>query len=231
MIPIKAGAILDQARFFLNDTQGAVFTNEVLMPALIAANTDLQLECQDNDIPFNNRTSVAITVPAGIKDIGGSTGPALPADLVEIVEMYERVGGTDNDYLLMSRRNFLPKTEQESNYLQVYSWQGQEIKLLGATTDIQVKIDYIGYAPAQIVDENSLIILYNAMSFLWFRTAAHAAEFIGEDKERAVSLNQQAVRCIETMENIQIKHAQSVPIRRRPFMSSYKQKGWSGSNW
>lgn len=226
-LPVKAGMIFDQARFFLNDTDAAVYTDTVLLPALKAAYEDLQLEVEDNNIPISNITSEPITITAGVTNIGGPGGPALPTDLVEIVEIYERLAGTTNDYIMMRRRNFLPKTEFQTTYLEVYTWQDQMIKFIGATGDIQVKIDYVGSTLGSIVDKNSQIRLYNCAAYLWYRTAAMAAMYIGENKTRADELNAEALRAIETMESIEIKNQQSNPVRRRPFMSAYKQRGWA----
>lgn len=227
-LPVKAQEVFETARFLLNDTEGAVFNDTVLLPAIKLAMNDLRLECEDNNIPYTNMTSAGITVPAGTTNIGGNGGPALPSDLVEIIEMYERIAGTSNDFMRMDRRIFLPKTDYETNYLEVYTWQKQIVHLIGAVNDIEVKIDYVGDTLSQIVDANSQILIYNSISFLQFRTAALAAEFIGENASRADSLNIQAARCIETMENIGIKNQQNAPIRRRPFMSRYKQRGWIG---
>lgn len=228
-LPVKAGEIFDQARFFLNDQIGAVFTDEVLAPALKSAYQELRMECEDNNIPYTNITSAAITIDSGVLDIGGVTGPALPSDLVEVVEMYERVAGTNNDYMIMKRRNFLPKTDFQTTYLQVYTWQKQIIHFIGSTTDIEVKIDYVGDSLSRIIDSNTEIAIYNSCAFLWYRTAALAAEFIGENITRAQSLNSDALASLEVLENIGIKNQQSMPVRRRPFMSSYRQRGWQGN--
>lgn len=227
--PVKAGEIFQQARFFLNDQIGAVFNDEVLAPALKSAYQELRMECEDNNIPYTNLTSSAITVPQGSTDIGGDTGPALPIDLIEIIEMYERVSGSGSDYKLMWRRNFLPKTDVQTTYLGVFTWQKQVVNFIGATGDVEVKIDYVGESLSRLIDKNSEIAIYNSCAFLWYRTAALAAEFIGENVTRAQSLNADALRCLETMENIGIKSQQSMPVRRQPFMSSYRQRGWQGN--
>lgn len=230
-LPVKAGDIFSKARFFLNDTEGDQYTDEVLLPALQIAYTDLRMECEDNNIPFTNITSAWITIPAGVKNIGGNGGPALPIDLVEIVEMYERIAGTTNDGMLMRRRNFLPKTEFETTYLGVYTWQGQVVYFIGATGDIEVKIDYVSQNLNDIIDENTQIRIYNCCSFLWYRTAALAAGFIGENETRAAELNSNAGNAIDTMVNIGVKNQQSNPVRRRPFMSNYRQSGYNGGGW
>lgn len=227
--PIKAGAILDKTRLLMNDAAGDEYTDTVLLPFLQMAHVDLRLEAEDNNIPFTNITSGIITVPAGVKNIGGSGGPALPADLVEIVEMYERIAGSNTDYMLMGRRYFEPKTDTETTYLQIYTWQGQIVHFIGATSDIEIKIDYISQNIGEINDANTLILVYNSCAFLWFRTAALAAFYIGENKTRSDELNSEAGRCLDLMMNIGIKSQQSMPVRRQPFMSTYRQRGWQGN--
>ena len=226
-LPVKAGDVFNMARFFLNDQVEAVYTDTVLIDPLKVAYEDLRLECEDNNIPYTNITSDAITIPAGTVTIGGPNAPALPSDLVEIVEMYERIAGTNNDFMLMRRRTFLPKTEFQTTYLEVYTWQKQVVHFIGSTSDIEVKIDYVGSTLNKVVNANSEILIYNAIAFLWFRTAALAANYIGENKTRSDELNAEALRCIETLENIGIKNQQSNPVRRRPFMSTYRKRGWA----
>lgn len=226
--PVKAGDIFTNARALLNDADADVYNDATLLPYLKMAIVDLRLECEDNNIPYTNITSAWITVPAGITNIGGPGGPALPSDLVEIVEMYERTAGSSNDGMLMTRRIFEPKTEVQTTYLRVYTWQGQQVKLIGATGDIEVKIDYISQNIGDVTDKNTLILIFNSCAFLWFRTAALAATYIDENKARADEANAEAGRCIETMESIAIKSQQSMVIRRKPYNSSYKTRGWAG---
>lgn len=226
--PIKAGDIFANAQALLNDSIGDVYTDDVLLPYLKMAITDLRLECEDNNIPFTNITSEAITIPAGTIGIGGSGQPSLPKDLIEIVEMYERIAGTNNDYMLMKRRRFKPKTEVMTTYLQVYTWQGQQVKFIGASSDIQVKVDYISQNIGDVKDKNTLILIFNSCAFLWYRTAALASFYIMENKTRSDECNSEAARCIETMESIAQKSEQNMPIRRRPFMSSYRNRGYTG---
>lgn len=226
---VKAGDIFDRARFFLNDTDGNLFTDVAMLPALKIAIDDLRIEFEDANIPFTNVSSEVITVPAGVRSIGSNTetnSPALPVDLVEIIEIYERSSGTTIDFEMMGRRRFLPKTDIETAYLGVWSWQGQVVKLIGATGDIEVKIDYIGNTFNQIIDANTQIVVFNSIPFLSFRTAALAANYIGENKTRSDELNTEAQRTIDSVENIGIKSQQSMPIRRRPFRSRYKSRGY-----
>jgi hypothetical protein len=225
--PVKAGDIFDNVRSLMNDQDGDVYDDTILLPYLKMANIDLRLENEDSNIPVTNATSDAISIPAGTLGIGGLDQPALPADLIEIVEMYERTAGTTNDFMRMRRKIFDPKTEVQTTYLQIYTWRGQKVHFIGATTDLEVKIDYISQT-GEINDKNTMILIYNSCAFLWYRTAALAAFYIDENKTRSDELNAEAGRCIETMESISIKSQQNMVIRRRPFMSNYRQRGWQG---
>lgn len=226
----KVGSIFDDnVRPLLNDQVGAVFTDDVIMPYFKMAYEHLRLECEDNNIPFTNLTSDPITVVAGVTNIGGDNGPALPRDLVEIIEMYERTSGTNNDYMRMRKLNFLPKTSVLTEFLEVYTWQGQVVKLLGANSDIQVKFDYVGDSFINISGVNNQIALFNAKQFLGFRTAALCAQFIGENPDRAQVLNEEAGNALQSLESIAVKNQQNNPIRRRPFMSGYKAGNYGGN--
>lgn len=224
----KVGDVFDRVRSLMNDQSGDVYTDFVITPYFKMAHDDLRQECEDNNIPYTNITSAGITIQQGVTDIGGETGPALPLDLVEILEMYERVSGSNNDYLLMKRNLFLPKVETITSYLEVYTWQKQIIRFLGANGNVEVKIDYLGDTLGEVVNENTVINLFNAKPFLSFRSAAYCANYIGENPDRADRLDLNAVRSLETFLNIAIKNEQSMPVRRRPFMSTYRQRGWSG---
>ncbi len=234
--PVKAGEIFDKSRALLNDTgidTGGVpnvYTDDTLLPYLQMAFVDLLMECEENNIPVTNITSPVITVPAGITEIGPGTSIALPRDLIEIIEIYERVAGTNNDFMLMRRRAFKPKTEVQTTYLGVYTWQGQHIHFIGATSDIEIKIDYISQTSQAVTDKNSLVLIYNSQAFLWFRTAALAAFYIMQNKTRSDECNTEAGRCIETMESIGIKSQQGTVIRRKPFMAGYRMGSWRGWN-
>jgi len=222
---LKAGDIYDGSRALLNDLSGAVFTDIVQRPFLVMAYEEIRQECQNYNIPITNKTSVAITIPQGQKDIGGPTGPALPNDMIEPMECWEIPAGTNNDYMLMRRLNFLPKTAILTAYLEVWSWQEQIIKFLGANGDIQVKLDYVSIGMPDIVDENSIIKLTNAVNFLKAKTAAFCAMFIGENETRAQVLNELSEQYKDVLLNIKIKSQQGIQTRRRPFMAAYKNRG------
>lgn len=219
----KVGDIYTGVRALLNDQENATFTDAVQLEYFKLAYTTLRTRCEEYDIPFVLKTSdIAIQIPQGVKDIGGSTGPALPADFIEPLACWEIPSGTSNDYMLMRRLQFLPKTDILTAYLEVYQWAGNYIHFLGATGDIQVKLDYICDPFGNKGDSNDIIRLENSLNFLKFHTAALVSQFSGENPDRAAALADLGQDTLDTMLNIEIKNAQNISTRRRPFMASYK---------
>lgn len=221
---IKAGVIFTGVRAALNDQEDAVYHDSVILEYFQMAYEKLRQEMEDSNVPITNITSDAITITAGVTDIGGPTGPALPNDLIEIINLWEVSADTDQDYMLMRRLQFLPKTPIQTAYLEVYSWQDQQVKLLGATGDIQVKFDYVASNLGDVTDKNSQIRLTGAVNYLKFGTAALIAALIEGDLERAGTLGQLASDALDTTLNIKIKNQQSITTRRRPFRASYRTR-------
>lgn len=222
---IKIQEVFEGSRALLNDQSGAVYTNTVQLPYLKMAYEEIKQACEEYQIPLNLVTSEAITISQGITDIGGPTGPALPSDLVEPLECWEIPAGTNNDYMLMRRLQFLPKTSTLTSYLEVWSWMEGYIHFLGANGDIQVKLDYLATGVPDVVNENTLVKMTNAVNFLKYKTAALCAMFIDENETRAAALAELANDAKDTLLNIKIKAQQNISTRRRPFMAAYKFRG------
>lgn len=228
-MPYNVSAIFDQAAVFLNDSNKTNYTNTVMLPMLKTAYQELRQELEANNIPITNQTSDEINIDAStdVRDIGGPTGPPLPIDLIEPMTLWEKVTGTSDDYLQMGRRIFLPKTVILTTFLEVWSWSNNYIKFIGSTSDITVKIDYIGDPMKDIVDENTQVRVFNSQNALAYRTAGLCAEFIGVNESRAMSLNGMAALALETLIGIPVKTAQAMPVRRRSFRSRARANGWS----
>jgi hypothetical protein len=221
----RVGSIYDGSRALLNDQDNTVFTNTVQAEYLKIALNALNLACQEYEIPFVlATTTTAIDVEAGITDIGGPDGPALPEGLVEVLQCWEIAADTSGDYMLMKNVQFLPKTDVQSAYLGVWQWANEYIHLLGATGDIQVKLDYIKANIGDSTDENTVIRLTNSIEYLKHLTAAYCARFIGENESRAELLSGLADDYLAQALNIKIKAQQNRTTRRRPFMGAYKSR-------
>lgn len=223
---VTAGNVMDLIAGLLNDTAKTIFTYVIQVPYMNMAVNELQESFELNNIPFTNELPATVIITAGMTDIGGTTGPALPTDLIEIQKLSERPNGTTEDYYPMTRYEFLPTTVEITSNLEVWTWQKQTVQFIGANTDVQVLINYIGATIIPIVDNTTVITPFNAQTFLMYRTAALCAQFIGEDKERADDLNVFAGMAMDRLLQISTKGRQSIAVRRRPFQASYKSRGY-----
>lgn len=230
-MPINVNEIMLGVAALMNDQTRAVYTNDVQTPYFKMAYDELKQELEDNGIPIVNFTTAGLEIESGMKDIGGPTGPALPIDFIEPLALWERTSGTENDFMLMDRRQFLPKTQVLTAFLQVWEYSRQFIQLLGANGDIEVKIDYIGDPLANFVNENTLIKAHNVVNFLKFRTGELCSRFIGEDEDRAMLLMDKAAEAKDLMLSISIKPGQHIYTRRRPFRARAKANGWGSNGW
>jgi hypothetical protein len=221
---LKASDIYNGARALLNDIANTNFTNVAMQPFLDIALTELSEMFEDNGLPATTLTSMELPVRAGMLDIGGNTGPALPIDLVEITSLWERYLGSNVGFIRMSKRDYLPETPTQTTYLIYWSWQNQIINFIGATADVGVKIEYVGNVFPKIQSDDTIIPIINAKNPLTFRTAALAAEFIGENKDRADSLNGQGGAAVDRLINLSLRGEQAVVTRRKPFRANWKTR-------
>lgn len=215
----------------LNDQNRAVYTNTVLLAYLNIARNELQEIFELNNIPVTKETSAIITVPAGDTVVAfAATPPAvsLPDDLIEIEKLWESATG-QNTWRGLTKKDYLTQSFQStpvSNFNE-WAWIDQEIRILEANADIDLKIDYIkslflSLAIGDIADSNPIL---NTDTFLQYRTAGIAAEFIDENVSRAGALNSYGLMALERSLGISTKGRQSIVTRRRPFRSSYKRRG------
>lgn len=225
--------ILARAAGLLNDRGRAVYTDAVLLEYLNTAREELQEVFELNNIPVTNATSSVINVPAGITEIGfepATVGdPVLPSGLVEIQNLWESLEDQEA-WTPVTRVEFLPQGVSVNGspvtYFSVYAWQDQKIKLLESSQDNDLKLDYIKslfteLSEGQLGEQNSVL---NTDTFLFFNTAALAAEFIDENHTRAQSLASRGGASLERSLGISIKGRQSISTRRRPFRAAWKSR-------
>jgi hypothetical protein len=221
-----AGDVMDRAAILLNDTAKSIFTYTIQIPYVNVALDELQETMELNNIPMTNELSAVIPITTVMTDIGGTTGPALPIDLIEIQGLYERLTGTVDSFLEMTRAEFLPLISVLTSSLIYWSWIGQTIQFIGANTNRDVKIKYIGARLAAVTLSTTPITMFNSKSFLSYRTAALCAEFMGENPTRALELNNYAVMAMDRLLGINTKGKQAIAARHRPFMAGYKARGY-----
>lgn len=229
-----AGNVMDGAAAMLNDSAKSIFTNAIQLPYLNIACNELQEWCELNNIPVSNETSVTIEVPANTtkivsQDNPDGTLPKYPADLIEIQQAWTRQTGSSQEFTPLTKFEYIPhwwETDPQTSSLQCWAWINQEISFgyNGASGDNDVKLDYVKTLFPQTITENTVIGIINSLSFLQYRTASLIAQYIGENVTRGAELKEEANQALDRMLGIGIKGRQSIPVRRRPFMSNYKNR-------
>lgn len=225
-----AGEIFDAVRALLNDIAGDVYSNTTQLPYLKIAAAELREHFALNNVPVTNQTTTPpLDIDAGVEEISFTTTPALPSNLVEIQQLWQRPVES-NPWIPVDKREYLPHNLEGvvTNQIPYWVWEDQKIKFLPSNADLQLKLDYIKTLFTDLVDEDSVIGVINADTFLSYRTAALVAEFIGENKSRADDLNGDASLAIDRTTGISTKGRQSIVTRRRPFRQAYKNYGYSG---
>lgn len=216
----------------MNDSSQRKYTNTVLLPFLNMALLELEETFELNNVPKTNETSAVINVPAGDTTIafGASPDPELPADLVEIQRLWQSQEG-QNNWVPVVRKDFLTQDQLSNNtevgYFSVWAWINQEIRLLAANVDLDIKLDYIKsiFLTLESGDLSDDLTVINSSSTLQYRVAALAAEFIAENPTRAASLNANAEIALNRSLGISTKGRQSIVTRRQPFRASWKRRG------
>lgn len=230
---LTAAQVMDKVASLMNDTAKTSYTYVAQLPYLNMAFDELQESFELNNIPITNQTKTPtpITIPVGTSwiypiEMAGAGIVTYPVDLVEIQGLYERLAGTSDPYVPMTQKEFLPHAidVQPSSSLGYWIWQDQIIKMAGALTPREIKIDYIKTLFQDDLVTCSIIGVINARSFLYYRTAALCAQFVGENENRAGDLNSYAELALDRVTGIGVKGKQSIMTRRRPFMSSYKRR-------
>ncbi len=217
------------AAALLNDQIQSVFTDAVLLPYYNMAQEKLGEVFELNNIPVTNDRSIALPVAAGVNKIAFyNTVPLLPSDLVDVRTLWESPSG-QNNWTIVDRRDFIPlwwDNNTTINQFLIYSWQSQEIKLIAANANNDIKIDYVKSILPQITISEIIIPInvINANGFLRNWTAGLAAWFIGENESRATALYGLAEESLERSLGISIKGQQNTPARRRPFRQGYKSQ-------
>jgi len=213
--------VMDRARVHLNDAGADVFTNSVLLPFLTSAWEELQSTMQAHGLPIMTETSCPVELPTGTSSLSNVTTPPLPPDFLEPKAIYERAPGTIRWDEMGEAHGIIDSTPRNS--LGVWEWTGDEIKFIGATAPREILIRYLKGLP-QITSENTNLPITGAKRYLALKTAAEAADDIGQNRSRSDRLETKAEFEMNRFLAIRVKLQQDVSVRRR----GYTAKGRSG---
>ena len=227
---LTSGQVMDKAAARLNDVNRSIYSYTVQLPFLNIALAELQELYEVNNVPVTDQTSAIIQVDAAVQGIvevsyndGVASPPFLPDDLIEIKVLWESPRNL-NQWTAMNKLDFLPPYQygtQISSFVN-YQWATNQLKMIAANADNDVKMDYIRSLFLDVVDENTDLLVVNSASFLWNRTASLIANDIEENTQRSSYLYADALNGLDRSLSITTKGRQRITTRRRPFRAGFK---------
>jgi hypothetical protein len=220
-----AGQITSLVRSLLNDAQGNLFTDAVLLPYVNSAYRKLQRALGNAGGGGFLADNVTLIIPAVTTpdpslqvSITDSTAPPnqLPTDLLLPEKIWERPNGSTQDFVEMvdlSQHGGLPSRVQNV-ILSVWEWRADGIYFLGATQDTQIRLRYLKAYP-DLTDATSPVLVRNAQEAIAYAAAALAAWARGSPL--AEKWDDAAGDAIEDLISEAVRREQQSARRRRPF--------------
>ncbi len=220
-----AGQITSLVRSLLNDAQGNLFTDAVLLPYVNSAYRKLQRALGNAGGGGFLTDNVTLIVPAVTTphpslqvSITDSTAPPnqLPTDLLLPEKIWERPNASTQDFVEMvdlSQHGGLPSRVQNV-ILSVWEWRADGIYFLGATQDTQIRLRYLKAYP-DLTDATSPMLVRNAQEAIAYAAAALAAWARGSPL--AEKWDDAASDAIEDLITEAVRREQQSARRRRPF--------------
>lgn len=220
-----AGQITSLVRSLLNDSQGNLFTDTILLLYANSAYRKVQRALGNAGGGGFIQDDVLLVVPAVAQtdtslqvSITDATAPPnqLPTDLLVPLKIWERPNGSTGDFLEMvdlTRHGGLPSRVQDVT-LSVWEWRADGLYFLGATQDTQIRLRYVKAYP-DFTDATSPVLIRNAQEAIAYAAAALAAWARGSPL--AEKWDDAASDAIEDLVSAAIRREQQSARRRRPF--------------
>ncbi|MGB7026642.1 MAG: hypothetical protein WBD72_05060 [Candidatus Acidiferrum sp.] len=223
----SAGQITSLVRSLLNDAQGNLFTDTVLLPYANSAYRKVQRALGNAGGGGFIQDDVLLVVAAVTEidtslqvSITDATAPPnqLPTDLLVPLKIWERPNGSTDDFLEMvdvSQHGGLPSRVQDVT-LSIWEWRADGIYFLGATQDTQIRLRYSKAYP-DFTDSTSPVLIRNSQEAIAYATAALAGWARGSPL--AEKWDDAAADAIEDLVSAAVRREQQSSRRRRPFSS------------
>jgi hypothetical protein len=223
----SAGQITSLVRSLLNDAQGNLFTDTVLLPYANSAYRKVQRALGNaggggfiQDDVLLVVTAVTETDTSLQVSITDATAPPnqLPTDLLVPLKIWERPNGSTDDFLEMvdvSQHGGLPSRVQDVT-LSIWEWRADGIYFVGATQDTQIRLRYSKAYP-DFTDSTSPVLIRNSQEAIAYATAALAGWARGSPL--AEKWDDAAADAIEDLVSAAVRREQQSSRRRRPFSS------------
>ena len=222
-----AGQITALVRSLLNDAQGNLFTDAVLLPYANSAYRKVQRALGNSGAGGFLSDDVLLVVPAVTTpdaslqvSLTDATAPPnqLPTDLLVPLKLWERPSGSSDDFAEMvdlSRHGGLPSRLQDLT-LSVWEWRADGIYFIGVTRDTQIRLRYLKAYP-DLTDATSPILVRNAQEAIAYDTAALAGWARGSPLSE--KWDEAAADALEDLVSAAVRREQQSSHRRRPFSS------------
>jgi hypothetical protein len=223
----SAGQITSLVRSLLNDSQGNLFTDTVLLPYANSAYRKVQRALGNSGAGgFISDDTLLVVTAVAAQDaslqvsINDATAPPnqLPTDLLVPVKLWERANGSSDDFAEMvdlTRHGGLPSRPQDI-VLSVWEWRADGLYFLGATQDTQIRLRYLKAFP-DFTDATSPVLIRNAQEAIAYATAALAGWARGSPL--AEKWDEAASDALEDLVVQAVRREQQSSRRRRPFSS------------
>ena len=229
-----AGQITSLVRSLLNDAQGNLFTDAVLLPYLNSAYRKVQRALGNTGGGGFIQDDVLLVV-AGVSAadaslqvcVSDATAPPnqLPTDLLVPMKLWERPNGSTDDFVEMvdlTRHGGLPSRVQDTT-LSVWEWRADGLWFVGATQDTQIRMRYLKAYP-DLADATSPVLVRNAQEALAYATAGLAGWARGSPL--AEKWDDAAEDAIEDLVSAAVKREQQSARRRRPYSARSGYTAW-----
>src|ERR1700681_2149020 len=222
-----AGQITSLVRALLNDSQGNLFTDAVLLPYANSAYRKTQRALGNAGAGGFIQDDVLLVVPAVAQvdtslqvSITDATAPPnqLPTDLLVPVKLWERANLSSDDFIEMvdlTDHDGLP-SEPQVQSLRFWEWRADGLYFLGATQDTQIRLRYQKSYP-DLVDATSPVLIRNAQEALAYAAAAMAGAARGAPQAERWDIA--AGDALEDLITRATQREQQTGRRRRPFSS------------
>ena len=226
-----AGQITSLVRSLLNDAQGNLFTDAVLLPYANSAYRKVQRALGNAGAGgFISDDALLVVAAVAGQDaslqvsITDASAPPnqLPTDLLVPVKLWERsysaAGGSSEDFAEMvdlTRHGGLPSRVQDT-VLSVWEWRADGLYFIGATQDRQIRLRYLKAYP-DLGDTTSPVLIRNAQEAIAYSTAALAGWARGSPL--AEKWDEAASDALEDLIVQAVRREQQSSRRRRPFSS------------
>ena len=214
----QAESALNLTRALINDAAGSVFNDATLMPLLNSAYRALQRELAEAGVSvLVSQVDLDLSLTSGLTttELSDTSTPQLPTDLMVPHQLWEQQTNSGDLFVPLEKNRRRP-SESPTGYILAHVGMARNtIQLLGATSDVTVRIRYEKVLP-QLVLGTDPILIRASNDALAYATAAVAARARGA---RALAADMQSTAMEATQKLIEryIRPEQFKARRRKPY--------------